>query len=1016
MTVSASELIRLEQIAAAQNLLLPTENVSWGELLAHAQSSLAKTVRSSMSIDDDKLANSEDSEAIATARILDACAIAATDVEQKFATAILASMSFALQGNFSSASAAVRIARSLRDPQSDAEWIAIAVSAPRLIGEALDGVDPEGYGRGFLESLNSYLIDASLVSESELRDQLLTILHLPHEPFNYLLIGQAHAVISSLAHHSASQVLAPYVNLLSIKLLESLNLAGIRVLLPTQVKAIEEGLLNSRENALVSLPTSTGKTLLGELSIFSSLSGDRPIGIFVVPYVALATQTYKALMAHVPANIRVIALSGGLAQKTIFEDSEDATIVVATPERFDQFLRSSGSLIRDRLRCVVIDEAHNVANSGRGVRIEGMISRLRLLQASGHSFRIVCLSAVIGNLDQVASWLGPATVIHRSRWRPTAKRMFVWSTDGQLKWHLGDDQLTRDGQLPHTIIASRRLPWPEPGVSPNESYPALQRLQPKAYRNVAYLLEYLIGDGKSPVLCICSSKAATRSIALALADRLEEVEVPSVLVDTLIDKLRLRFPHLSTLTRALQRRVAYHNASLPVEIRTDIEELAIQNQLRAVIATNTLAEGIDLPFRATVLADWLTWKGKKQVPMDPLLFKNITGRCGRAGFHTQGDVYIFDNPLGPLQYTSQQVRPSIQLDTFFPSLLPSLRSELEVERLESDARAVLAAQFLAAVPENPREEDLADRFTSYLFAASRPGSIDFLKSEIASIRDEILDGPRPLAIASSPMKLTDLGSRAVATGLSPNTVHSLSQILETSIHPVRSGEFVRDLLALTVNFPEMTSDRVRTGVMNSRSRFPIKLTDVAQVTDDWIHGLDLVSIFLRLPYIRRSKYSRLALQWSIGAETGSYWNDSFDKFVEFVDAVFVTYLPWILRASEHLTQRDTSVDLFDYEGFASELEIGVSSAWAVRLIGAVPDIPRRVAIISNPLHLAGYIGAETQILEDGSIDLPSEQIVVSLRSLLTLNDLVLQDETIAVVANAVRGHWPEVAPTLGIGF
>ena len=68
--------------------------------------------------------------------------------------------------------------------------------------------------------------------------------------------------------------------------------------------------------------------------------------------------------------------------------------------------------------------------------------------------------------------------------------------------------------------------------------------------------------------------------------------------------------------------------------------------LKVVAATTTLAEGVDLPFRVTILADWLTFDGDKSRPMESLLFKNIAGRCGRAGQFTEGDTIIFDNPVG----------------------------------------------------------------------------------------------------------------------------------------------------------------------------------------------------------------------------------------------------------------------------------------------------------------------------------------------------------------------------------
>ena len=98
--------------------------------------------------------------------------------------------------------------------------------------------------------------------------------------------------------------------------------------------------------------------------------------------------------------------------------------------------------------------------------------------------------------------------------------------------------------------------------------------------------------------------------------------------------------------------------------------------LRIVAATTTLAEGVDLPFRVTILADWLTFDGEKSRPMESLLFKNIAGRCGRAGQFTEGDTIIFDNPVGDAQLTSPMRRSVLQEEIFFPDSQPVLTSAI----------------------------------------------------------------------------------------------------------------------------------------------------------------------------------------------------------------------------------------------------------------------------------------------------------------------------------------------------
>ena len=103
-----------------------------------------------------------------------------------------------------------------------------------------------------------------------------------------------------------------------------------------------------------------------------------------------------------------------------------------------------------------------------------------------------------------------------------------------------------------------------------------------------------------------------------------------------------------------------------------------------VTATTTLAEGVDLPFRFTILADWLTWDGtNKQRPMASLLFRNIAGRCGRAGVMTEGDTIIFDNPVGDPIHTNPFSRQAAQLDLYVNAPKGNLQSGLGSVNLES---------------------------------------------------------------------------------------------------------------------------------------------------------------------------------------------------------------------------------------------------------------------------------------------------------------------------------------------
>ena len=166
--------------------------------------------------------------------------------------------------------------------------------------------------------------------------------------------------------------------------------------------------------------------------------------------------------------------------------------------------------------------------------------------------------------------------------------------------------------------------------TPLLTYGANRKQEPRALENVAYLADFSYRQYEQPVLCVCSTRPKTRNLASQLAQRFEPIEPLPRAISSITNLIEQRHPYLRPLKEALQCGVAYHNSSLPHDVRESIERAVENRALKVVAATTTLAEGVDLPFRVTILADWLMFDGQSPRPMENLLFKNIAGRCGQS--------------------------------------------------------------------------------------------------------------------------------------------------------------------------------------------------------------------------------------------------------------------------------------------------------------------------------------------------------------------------------------------------
>ena len=711
------------------------------------------------------------------------------------------------------------------------------------------------------------------------------------------------------------------------------------MLLPSQFEAVtSSGLLDNNRNLLVSLPTGTGKTLIGELALLSALGREPGLVCYIAPYVALGRQVADRIHRHVPKEVRVTPLVGGYKEPSPLEPEVRQEVVVSTPERFDALLRLRPDLL-SLIRCVVFDESHMVANDQRGIRLEGLITRLKLAAIKNEwAPRFILLSAVLSNTEELARWLNiTSNDVVRGTWRPTAKRLLSWESDGVLKLHAGDDPMR---ETPSQVLGTTNLPWPNPNLKPTHHFGQVRDQIPLELENIAYLAEFELQQYGQPVLCVCANRPKTRQLALHIARRLPVLEPTPESVRRLIQTVDSNYPYLLPLKLQLERGVAYHNSSLPHDVRTGIERALERRDLKVVAATTTLAEGVDLPFRVTILVDWLMFDGEQSAPMESLLFKNIAGRCGRAGQFTEGDTVIFDNPVGDDKYTQTNVRNALRQAIFFSESQPKLTSA--INRLgEKSAVSALGSQLLAAISENSESENLSGFFVTNCFAYQGEDAGQIARQRIDLALNEILEDSEgePLATAASPIQLTPFGEAAKNAGLTPATAKRLRTALDDlRDHGTSGADLVQICLKLLHslgNAAEQTNSDLRRGVSNKNSRPIVRLNELEHVLTGWLQGKQLQNIFATTPSKTRSRRHPSVQLWLDGIPEDNAWADEFAKFSEFVDSTMGLFLPWMLRAAQQLANQPEK----PWSEWADFLELGVDSSWAVKLIndGIITD-------------------------------------------------------------------------------
>ncbi|MFZ3491790.1 DEAD/DEAH box helicase [Streptomyces sp. 5.8] len=425
---------------------------------------------------------------------------------------------------------------------------------------------------------------------------------------------------------------------------------------PSQRTALDAGLLDARaHNLTVTMPTSAGKTHIAEWAILHALTGtdkgddsplgmllrymDPPLAVYVVPTRALAAQVERHLAASLElVGLRVSSLFGGSEHVRYENHLLDFTdVLVVTTEKLDLLLRNTPELA-SRLRLVLVDEGHSIDRSARGLRLEMVLTRIRRTTPLA---RIVLLSAVLPNGEDIARWLEPTAEGSNhaeTDWSPSQLRTGVFSWWGQEKdGQSGGIQYgTAQGDdffVPRVL--TRRL---------NRT-----RLSPRDAKDVAAALA-LHFERLGPVLISTTQPAYAQATAHALQKALGKTGNAVLGTDSspwhgptlseqrlaLSERIAEHLGEEHDLTTMVIQGIAYHHGTVPQAVRHLLERAYRDGALRVLCATSTLSQGMNLPVKTVLVHS--TWRSKTQIPVRE--FWNAAGRAGRAFQETEGHVVL----------------------------------------------------------------------------------------------------------------------------------------------------------------------------------------------------------------------------------------------------------------------------------------------------------------------------------------------------------------------------------------
>ena len=376
--------------------------------------------------------------------------------------------------------------------------------------------------------------------------------------------------------------------------------------------------LNAGKSVVVCAPTGSGKTLIGEYAIYRALSSGRRV-FYTTPLKALSNQKLRDFRHQFGPNM-VGLVTGDTSV------NREAPVLVMTTEIFRNMLYGTpigeiGTSL-EGVEAVVLDECHYMNDRQRGTVWEESIIYCP------PEIQLLALSATVANSDQLTDWIarvhGPTELIY-SDFRPVPLT-FNFSNSKGLFPLLNDNQ--------------KKI---NPRLKPKNKYAGRDKrdrhLEPTLPQVLSQLKER---DMLPAIYFIFSRRGCGRAVEdLAQVNNLALInEAEAAQLQVQIRNFLQRNPELarSQQLEPLTRGIAAHHAGMLPAWKSLVEELFQQGLIKVVFATETLAAGINMPARTTVISSLSKRTDDGHRLLKPSEFLQMAGRAGRRGMDLQGYV------------------------------------------------------------------------------------------------------------------------------------------------------------------------------------------------------------------------------------------------------------------------------------------------------------------------------------------------------------------------------------------
>ncbi|CAG8452307.1 15922_t:CDS:10, partial [Dentiscutata erythropus] len=484
------------------------------------------------------------------------------------------------------------------------------------------------------------------------------------------------------------------ISSLNDSILESIYAQRFSHFNPVQTQVFDI-LYKTSNNVLIGAPTGSGKTVTAELAMWWAFREfPRSKVVYIAPLKALVRERVDDWQTRLigPTKRKLVELTGDVTPD--LRSIEKADIIITTPEKWDGISRSwQHRNYVQAVSLVIIDEIH-LLGGDRGPILEAIVSRMNYIGSqTDRKVRIVGLSTALANAKDLADWLN----------------------------------IEKDGlfNFSHSV---RRVPLEIEieGFSGRHYCPSMATMNKPAFAKI------MCHSPQKPVIVFVSSRRQTRLTAQDLIAYACMTDNPHHFLKMQDEELQMILAQIndSSMKMSLAFGIGLHHAGLVENDRKIVEELFLHQKIQVLVATSTLAWGVNLPAHLVIIKGTEYYDGKSKgyvdFPITDVL--QMMGRAGRPQFDNSGVACIFVQDSKKTFYQKFLYEPFPVESSLHMQLENHLNAEIMSNSIKSkqDAmRYLVCTYFYRRLRQNPayysleeNSEKAIDDFLSKMFEKS----------------------------------------------------------------------------------------------------------------------------------------------------------------------------------------------------------------------------------------------------------------------------------------------------------